>query len=78
MTTCSCSSVVSARCKKLSAAGGGSLPAERIQRPRPDEPFDDLLRQAGSLDHVSQAEVRPVSQLRVEARLVLLADPLDQ
>ena len=53
-------------------------PTQRIQRPDPDQPLEHLLGQPGPLDDVRQARVRPARQLRVEQRLVLLADPLDQ
>src|ERR1700675_823040 len=53
-------------------------PVEGIQRPGPDQPLQDLLGQAGPLDNVGEAPVRPAGQLAIEQRLMLLADPLDQ
>ena len=32
-----------------------SRPAERVERPDPDQPLERLLRQAGPLDHVGEA-----------------------
>ena len=53
-------------------------PAQRVQRPDPDQPLERLLRQARPLDDVRQRRVRPARQLGVEQLLVLLADPLHE
>ena len=55
-----------------------SRPPERIQRPGPDQPLEDLLGEPRPLHDVGQRRVRPAGPLGVQVGCVLLADPLHE